>query len=325
MPGYINSGGVWQEVKNVFVHDGGVWKEAKEGYVNDSGVWRKFFVNSFIYTHTITANTADYNLRAALISAGWDQVRPVDVTLTIASGVYLFATSTSAYAFTTGFPFPSGSILRLINHGLIVGRGGQGGAGSPLRSPGQPGLSGGPALLAQYPITISNTNIIGGGGGGGGGGGWGGWRSDIIGSWSGIGGSGGGAGRGAAPGGAAGHPYASSSGGGSVATYTPPVSGGSSSLAAAANGGPQSYVNVIYFNNQGQIFSQDKLYGGAGGNGGGLGSFGTQGGTGIDLLGGVNRPKEEFIGGSGGAPGNAVVGNSFISWAIVGQRLGPIS
>jgi hypothetical protein len=321
MPGYINSGGVWQEVKNVFVHDGGVWKEAKEGYVNDSGVWRKFFVNSFIYTHTITANTADYNLRNALIAAGWDQVRPVDVTLTIASGVYLFATSTSAYAFTTGFPFPSGSILRLINHGLIVGRGGQGGNGASFNISATPGLSGGPALQAQYPITISNTNIIGGGGGGGGGGGWASASLfDLL--ITRAGGGGGGGGRGIASGGSGGVNFFRQQNS-VIRDNRAPAAGSASLLPGNGGGGLGGYARQESLGSPGAFQTAE---GGNGGNGGDLGSHGSQGGVGNASMTFPGQATfSTSIGGSGGAPGNAVVGNSFISWAIVGQRLGPIS
>jgi len=58
-------------------------------------------------------------------------------------------------------------VLVINSTAFIVGRGGDGGtSGSGFVTPGLPG---GPALLAEYPIDIANNGVIGGGGGGGGG------------------------------------------------------------------------------------------------------------------------------------------------------------
>lgn len=130
----------------------------------------------FAFNYVIAANAFDFNFRAAAVAAGWDQVRPLKATVTINAGVVLGASSTSAYAFDTGVTFPLGSSLALtVGSGAYVsGAGGNGGNGTG--GTGQNGFSGGPALLAQASISITNNGTIQGGGGGGGGGGasWGG-------------------------------------------------------------------------------------------------------------------------------------------------------
>ena len=129
----------------------------------------------YFFTQTISANTANYNLKAAAIAAGWNQTAPLNATVTINSGVYVYSTSTGAYAFQTGSTFPSGSILSLVNYGTILGMGGSGGRGGNDNGTtlydGVAGSIGGPALLIQSAISITNNGIISGGGGGGGGGG----------------------------------------------------------------------------------------------------------------------------------------------------------
>lgn len=129
----------------------------------------------FIFTATISTNTANYNLKTAAIAAGWDQVLPLRATVTIDPGVYVYSVSTGSYAFNTGASFPAGTELYLINNGIILGMGGAGGTGggwSPAGSIVAPsaGLAAGPALTAQYAISITNNGSIAGGGGGGGGG-----------------------------------------------------------------------------------------------------------------------------------------------------------
>jgi hypothetical protein len=132
--------------------------------------------SAYTFNQTISANTANYNLKAAAIAAGWNQTAPLNATVTINSGVYVYSTSTGAYAFQTGVTFPAGTVLRLINNGIILGRGGNGGTGGSAPGGGPivvntVGAAGGPALLAQQAISVTNNGVISGGGGGGGGGG----------------------------------------------------------------------------------------------------------------------------------------------------------
>jgi hypothetical protein len=124
----------------------------------------------FTFNQTISANTSNYNLKASAIAAGWNQSDTLQATVTVNSGIYVFATTTGSYAFDTGVTFPSGSTLSVINNGIIAGRGGAGGAGGN-NSGGGAGGAGGPAFRAQYATSITNNGAVGGGGGGGGGGG----------------------------------------------------------------------------------------------------------------------------------------------------------
>jgi hypothetical protein len=129
--------------------------------------------SAFNFSPTIAANTTNYNLKSAAIAAGWNQVLPLNATVTINSGVYVYATTTGGYAFQTGATFPAGSVLRLINNGIILGMGGNGSAARIYATTnlGTPPTVGGPGLLAQHAITITNNGSIAGGGGGGGSGG----------------------------------------------------------------------------------------------------------------------------------------------------------
>lgn len=124
----------------------------------------------FVFNATIAANTQNYNLRAAAVTAGWDQVRPLAATVTVNNGIIVGSSSTATYGFDTGVTFPTGTTLALtIGTGAyVVGRGGNGGIG--INSPAGVGGNGGPALRAQQAISITNNGTIGGGGGGGTGG-----------------------------------------------------------------------------------------------------------------------------------------------------------
>ena len=134
----------------------------------------------FTYNYTIPANTNNFDLRKAIVDAGWNQVQPVNATLTIAIGIYVTSISTGSYAVYISPAFPAGSNLTLINNGYIIGKGGNGGTGGSTGTmtltgakgvAGYNGNAGGPALYVGYSTSITNNGLIGGGGGGGGGGG----------------------------------------------------------------------------------------------------------------------------------------------------------
>jgi hypothetical protein len=143
---------------------------------------------AFRFLRTIASDTADYNLYNDLISNGWNGTKPLKVVVTINSGVQVYASSTSSYAFTIS-SIPARSSITLINNGTIVGAGGNGGSNSS-----NPGGDGGPALYTNYATTITNNGNIWGGGGGGGGGADGGDGSKYP-AYVPGGGGGGGAGR----------------------------------------------------------------------------------------------------------------------------------
>ena len=77
----------------------------------------------FKFTPTISADTLNYNLRAAAVAAGWNQTDPLIATVTVNSGIYVGSSSTGAYGFDTGATFPAGTTLTLVNNGMIVGAG----------------------------------------------------------------------------------------------------------------------------------------------------------------------------------------------------------
>jgi len=110
----------------------------------------------------IAADVVDFSLKKALINKGWDQVLPVIVTVTVNSGIKVGSSSTATAAFNVE-SLPSGSTVKLINNGYIVGAGGVGGGDVTN------GGNGGNALNLLSDITIINNETIGGGGGGGGG------------------------------------------------------------------------------------------------------------------------------------------------------------
>ncbi len=123
-----------------------------------------YSASSYTFTQTISSNTTNYNLRAAAVAAGWTGGIPLNATITINSGVYVYSNDSSAYAFDTGSTFPSGSTLTVVNNGYIIGAQGPGGQYDFA------GGAGGPALNAQFALTVTNSGTIGGGGGGGAGG-----------------------------------------------------------------------------------------------------------------------------------------------------------
>lgn len=239
---------------------------------------------------TIASNTANYTLDTA--KAPGYVAGKTDITLTINSGVFVSSSSTGSYAFTVS-PFTTGDTVRIVNNGTIVGRGGNGGLGGVGNSgpfPGSPGAGGGPALLVNYPTTITNTSgrIAGGGGGGGGGG---------IGYDS-AGGGGGGGGIGVSSGGPGGSAVPMP--GGFSAAPGSPGSGGT--LTSAGGGGSGGVSSAKFFS----------YVGGTGGSGGGYGSSGSPGGA------GSLRP-----GGPGGASGSAIVGVSKVTFSGTGTINGP--
>jgi len=123
---------------------------------------------------TISSNTTNYSLAADLQNNyGWDGSSPIEVELTINSGVYVYDTSASGVGLLASLV--SGSILTINNSGNIHGKGGAGGAGgsaSTIQRNGSAGTAGTDAIkLENVTATINNLSggVIAGGGGGGGG------------------------------------------------------------------------------------------------------------------------------------------------------------
>lgn len=93
---------------------------------------------------------------------------PVCVVNHIFPGVTVGSPSTADPAYTTG-TLPAGSVLGIINEGMVIGRGGDGGvAYDPIAGVTGEGFPGGHAMNIEFPATINNTGgyLFGGGGGG---------------------------------------------------------------------------------------------------------------------------------------------------------------
>lgn len=259
-----------------------------------------FYGKANQFAFTISSNQTNANLRTLAVNAGWNQASKV--VATIGSGVYISSNSTGTPALTVNGSFPGG--VELVNSGFVVGMGGNGANGgyNPGVGPsvaalsGANGSSGGLALSASVAITINNAGTIAGGGGGGGGGGG---NYNFLGKgYSNGAGGGGGGGRSSNA--------ANSSGGTRSATsWAGSATGGAGTVSAAGSGTAGSSGSG----------------GGAAGSGGGGGAWGSSGSSGQTATNGTTRGN----GGSGGGAGGAVTGNSNITWAATGTRLGSIT
>lgn len=229
-----------------------------------------------------------------------------DIQVTVAPDVLVGSTSTSAYSMLVPNSFNASDTVTIVNNGTIQGMGGTGGRtqfatgylappvpqppdtyGNPV--PPAPGLGGqwgtvGGPGLYVNRPTIIQNNNVIAGGGGGGGGGAG-WTPYKGPNFYGTAG-GGGAGYNGGPGGGPDPVHGGPSG-----------SPGTSGAGGASGGLPGT-------RGDGQ---------GVGGDGGGQGQPGAAG----QNQGGVP-------GGQGGVAGNAIVGNSFITYTATGTRNGPI-
>jgi hypothetical protein len=185
------------------------------------------------FSFTISSHQDRANLRTLALNAGWNGSSAVVATL--ASGIWIYSSTTAAAALTIDGWFPNG--VTFINNQYVAGMGGNGGAGGV--GAGVAGAGGGTALAVSTYVTIYNYGYIAGGGGGGGGGG--GYSVSQYVTNGGGGGGGGGTGLGTSIGGAGGiglsgaigspggNNYANSGGAGGGA--------GSTSAAAGGNGG----------------------------------------------------------------------------------------
>lgn len=117
------------------------------------------------------------NLYDAFVDEYGEPEAGITVEFEILTGVMITGATTSDYALTNPDTWPSDVTLKITkNLGIIVGRGANGVKGvdilddvPPTFSTPQNGLNGGVALLIEYPIDIDNTGgIISGGGGSGG-------------------------------------------------------------------------------------------------------------------------------------------------------------
>jgi hypothetical protein len=240
------------------------------------------------FSFVISANQTNANLRTLAINAGWNQTSKV--VATINSGVYVSSNGTGTPALTANGSFPGG--VQLINNGFIVGMGGAGGRGGEYNANnGVSGNVGGLALSVSSSITITNNGTIAGGGGGGGGGSLVVTQDPKVGNAYGGGGGGGG--------GRSSNAANSAAGAGGYWPGGNGVAGGVGTVSGPGSGGTAAYSSSYC----------------RGGNGGGWGASGAAGG---------NMPGFIFSPGGGGSAGAAISGNSNITWAATGTRLGAI-
>jgi hypothetical protein len=110
------------------------------------------------YYLTIASNTTNADLNAIATADGWNGTSQLVVTIN--SGVWLYATSTSSYGLTINVPN-----CIVTNNGNIVGKGGKGGDYNATN-----GAAGGTAInVTQSGVALTNASgayIAGGGGGG---------------------------------------------------------------------------------------------------------------------------------------------------------------
>lgn len=309
-------GGAWQTPQRALVRKGGAWQDAKRGWAFKGGAWQAVWDWTFYVN--ITWDINDCDLRAQLVSWGWNEYNPVEVT--IGTGARISAVTTTNALVVQG-SFPNG--ITLINNGLIVGYGGNGGRGgdatSGATSPGAAGGNGATALavgaLSGAGLIVYNYGSLAGGGGGGGGGGGATMSPNYDDKSQPRSGGGGGGGR------ASLHKHSSGGSHGSAYGGYVPINGqwggsGTFDFISPSGGGLGGAGGPYYVNGINQV------QGGAGGNGGNWGANGAAGVIGHALNGTRNSISG---GGGGGASGLAVWGNSRITWGATGNRFGGIN
>lgn len=201
-------------------------------------------------SYTFSSNTQDASLNVSTLSgyvAG-----QTDITITVNSGVYLWASSVGTYGLNL-VGGAAGDVITLVNAGYIMGKGGTGSASNAA------GTAGGPALNTPVALKVNNTGYIGGGGGGGGQGGTnlapggGGAGGGTGGYWSGYSSGQPGGTIGTSGGTAPNTLYGGGGGGGRIM----PGLGGAGASASVGNAGS---------------YGSSSVYGGSGGGAGGGGS-----------------------------------------------------
>lgn len=267
------------------------------GAINVGGFYNA--ANRAAIALTIASDTQNYDVftnKGASYVAGTS-----DITLTINSGVNVGSSSTGTYALSIPSAFDAGDSISIVNNGVIIGRGGNGGTSNGATTNVGTGGAGGNAVYVAKATTITNNGTIASGGGGGGGGGPGavfnyspkaGWQA----TYHGGGGGGGGAGY-----------TAGSSGPGQTRPGGTGSPGSPGSITSGGAGGGGSTNS------------------GTGGAGGGRGANGGGGGTGSWPVYSPGFGISYRQGGAAGATGSYLVGNPLVTWAATGTRQGNVS
>jgi len=239
---------------------------------------------------TLAANTNNYTLNTAKVPNYVPGI--TRAVLTINSGVVVGG-GTSGVALTVDTSWNARDKVEIVNLGTVSGFGGEGGFVASLSQvlggieDMKNGAPGGTALSVARPVAVTNSGVIQGGGGGGG-----------VSAFNALGD------------GTSGNYYAQGGGG---AGTNPGAAGGRGN--AGENISAPAQNGTATAGGSGGV----DLVGSRGGNGGAPGQPG-QNGTGANQGGTSYSPP-----GNGGAAGNAVVGNSNITWVAMGTRLGPIA
>lgn len=267
---------------------------------------------AFVLNETINADTANYNIANRATALGWNGIDPIDATITVAAGKYIYSSSPSYPAFDTGSGIPANSSLSLIINATasVLGAGGKGGIGAAFGifgggGAGTAGEDGGTAIKAQYPLSVTNNGTVAGGGGAGGGGGYA-YNNYYFQNYASSGGAGGGGGRGYSPG----------LGGSSNSASGPDAGPSNAGSAATTSAAGTKGTGITRYNNSGSDPAGGAT-GGDGGNGGDLGMQGSPGQSGSGQYSGSGYP--------GGSPGKYAEGNSNITWVVSGTRIGAVS
>ncbi len=232
----------------------------------------------------IDSNLYNYNIATELGNPWW----PVDISITVNSGVTIGSNYASISAFTTG-SLPTNSNVTIINNGQIIGAGGHGGAGWHQCYGGSPsdvagswtgrGANGGTGIYSLVNLAIENNGLIAGGGGGGAGSGGG----DTCGSYCNFNGGSGGGGAGYQEGTGVNGAQDGTLYSGGIGSNAPGGPGGTGG-ALGASGGSGSGSNGAY---GGQYCS---------GQSGGLGGYAIEGWDKVTLLADVGdiRGREDI-------------------------------
>lgn len=278
--------------------------------------------NTITYTYSVDTANSTLSLSAGVAPTGGTVsgtyvAGNTDIFIVVASGKYVYSTSTASAAMTlTGGTV--GDTLKITNDGYIIGRGGNGGGTYAVNSTTIGALAptaGGVALDSAKKIDqILGAGYIAGGGGGGG------YRH---------GGGGAGSGTGSPYVSGASGSYTSTAGaaggglGGAGANGTNTVGGGGGGRTLPGATSPIYVSNGLAAPNQGYIGQGGEAGGGGGGSyytgsqgGGGGGGWGKVGGT------GHARSETTTLPGRGGGADNVGASSTATSGTISASEVG---
>lgn len=124
---------------------------------NESGCW---------FPQIDLTDAVDFNLHDYLVKGRCDLMVPISLTITVKANTIIGGFN--GPAFRTGSGYHPASQFRLVvePNAYVIGRSGGGANGGPACD-NAGNFDGGVALLAEFPIAISNAGTIAGGGGGG--------------------------------------------------------------------------------------------------------------------------------------------------------------